>query len=115
MLRLGEEALGEERSLGRGAGRAQVVDGAAEARVHEHRDRGRAVSPERVGDRGRIGVGPQVARRGRAALHLGDRAESGPCERVREPSHQASAWEKRMSASSRTPAALESTASRAIS
>ena len=63
----------------------EIVDRAAEALVDEDRDRGRACPLERRGERGRIGVRPQVARRRRAALDLGDRGQPRRGERVPEP------------------------------
>ena len=88
LLRAGEEALGEQGEAGRGAGRAEVVDRAAEALVDEDGDRGRAGALEGRGERGRLGVRPEVARRGGAALDLRDRREPGPRERVTKPAHQ---------------------------
>ena len=75
-----------------------------------------AAAPLSANDRasaGGVGVRPQVARRRRAALHLGDGAETGLGERVAEASHQAgtSCWLNATSASSRSAAAPESTAS----
>ena len=108
-----EEALGEERRRRRGAGGAEVVPGAAEALVDEHGDRSRAGAGVGGGDHGRVGIGTQVAGRGRAALDLGDRAEAGPGERVVEASHQAgSSAEKATSASRRLAAPRRSRSSR---
>ena len=64
--------------------------------------------------RGRVGVGPEVAQRGRAALDLGDRAEAGRGEGVPKP-HRARPFENAASSSSRAAAAPESIASRASS
>ena len=71
-----EEALREERGVGRCARGREVVPGAVEALVDEHGDRRRARSGVRGGDRGGVGVRAQGAGRRRAALDLGDRAET---------------------------------------
>ena len=62
---------------------------------------------------GGIGIGPEVARRRRAALHLGDGAEARLREGVAEAAHQATtsfSCEKATSCSSRSAAAPESSA-----
>ena len=84
---LAEEALAEERCVGGRAGRAEVVERAAEALVDEDGERCRAGRREARGERGGIGVGPQVADRGRAPLDLRDPGEAGAGERVAKPRH----------------------------
>jgi hypothetical protein len=91
VLLLGEEAFGEQRQRGRRASRAEVVPAAAEPLVDEDRAGRRPRSLERGGEAGRVGVGTKVACRGRASLHLGDRAEAGLRKGVAEP--HASAFE----------------------
>src|SRR5205823_10745751 len=89
----------------------------AEALVDEHRDRRRVRALELRGQRRRVRVRPEVARRRRAALDLGDRSEMRPGESLAE-AHQAGTsalCEKAINSSSRDPAAPESTASRASS
>ena len=89
-LRLGrEEPLGQERQPGGGARSTKVVDGAREALVDEDRDGCRAGLLELRRQPGRIRVGPEVARRGRSPLDLGDCRQPAPRERVAKPSHQA--------------------------
>ena len=83
-----KKPLARSGAVGRRAGGAEVVPRAAEALVDEHRDRSRARRGVGGRDHGRVGVGPQVAGRRRAALDLRDRAEAGLRERVVEASHQ---------------------------
>ena len=99
-----EEPLREQRQRRRRARRTQVVPRAAEALVDEDRDRGRAGALVRGGERCRIGVGTQVAGRRRAALHLGDRGQPGPAQRVREASHHGDSRENATSSSRRAAA-----------
>ncbi len=80
-----EEPLREQRQPDRGSRGPQVVDAAAEALVDEHRDRGSARPLECRGERGGIGIGPQLARRWRTALHLGDGGEARSGECVSKP------------------------------
>ena len=87
MLLRREEPFREERERrGRPRG-AQVVPRAAEALVDEDRRRGRAGPLVRGSERSRVGVGPKVARRRRAALHLRDRGQAGATKSVLETSH----------------------------
>ena len=108
-----EEALGEQRQRGRGTRGAKIGDRAAEALVDEHRDGRCAGRLEAAASTRGIGVRPQVAGRGRPALDLGDRGEPvlrrarhGAVPLARPPPR-----EKAVSASSRSAAAPESTAS----
>ena len=80
-----EEALREQGHAGARARRAEVVPGAAEALVDEDGDRGCAGRCVVVRDPGGVGVGADVAERGRAALDLGDRSEAGAGECVPKP------------------------------
>ncbi len=112
----GEEPLGEQRHSRRRSRLPQVLSRPAEALVDEDRDSSRTGALERLRQDGRLGVGPQVTGGRRAALHLGDSGEAGLRQGVTETTHYAftaSAWEKTISASSRSPAAPESTASAA--
>src|SRR4029079_18403010 len=94
-----------------GAGRAEVVPRAAEALVDEDGDRRGARVCVRTRDACRVGVGPQLARRGRPPLDLGDRAQALSAERLRETAHQAgTVFEKVTMRSSVAPASPESTA-----
>ena len=110
---LGEEALGEQRRSRRRPRGLEIVDRAAEALVDEDRDRSRAGVGELSREPGGIGVRPQVSGRGRAALDLGDRAETRGREGVAEPAaHVATvSREKATSCSRRSAAAPESTVS----
>src|SRR5581483_12199044 len=98
-----EEALREERQGGRRARCAEVVDRPGEALVDEDGDRGCAAALIGGQDVLDSRAGTDVAQRRRAPLELGDRAESGGGERVREPH----ACENSTSSSSRTRASPE--------
>src|SRR5919204_192528 len=113
----GEESLCQQRRGCRRPRGLQIVERAPEALVDEHGDRGRARIRELCGQPGRIRVGTQVARRGRAPLHFRDRGETGCGKSVAEAAHQATrVWrEKATSRSSRSAAAPESIVSRASS
>ena len=80
-----EEALGEQRQADGRARRTQVVERAGERVVHEHRDGARSSALVRGHDVLDPRSGADVAGRRRAPLELGDRAEPGPGECVREP------------------------------
>ena len=97
---------------------AQVGDRAAEALVHEHRDCGRA-GARRKRRRGQRGRRRAAGRRPTASAASPRRSRPGPGgECVRETAASGDGYapgEKTASASSRTAAAPESTAARAIS
>ena len=80
-----EEPLGEQRHGRDGARRAEVVDVPGEALVDEDRHRARAVRRVRARRAPRSRVRPDVARRRRAPLDLGDGGEPGRAECVSEP------------------------------
>ena len=109
-----EEALREERRVGRGAGGAEVVPRArrsARRRAPRSRPRRRRVGG---GDARRVGVGAEVARRRRAALDLRDRRRGRACASAsaKRPI-RATPREKSTSSSSRVAASPESSARRA--
>ena len=83
-----EEPLRQEGQARGGARRPQVGDRTGEPLVDEDRDRRRTGALERSGELGGVGVEPEIASRGRATLHLGDRPQPGASERVAKPSHQ---------------------------
>ena len=85
---LAEESLRQQRHRGCGARGLEVRERAAEALVDEDRDGRRARVRELQCKPRRIRVRPEIARRRRAALHLGDRAEAGDGECVAEAPHQ---------------------------
>ena len=94
------------------AARREVVPGAAEPLVDEHRHG--ACSRRVVGasDLRDVAVRAEVARRRRAPLELGDRAEARRGERVLEPHATTASCENAISWSRRAAAAPESSASR---
>jgi hypothetical protein len=90
LLARAEEPLGEERERRCSPRGPLVGERPAEALVHQDRDRRGTTGRERPGKSRRIGIGPKIARRRRAALHLGDRREPRRRERVAEAPHYAS-------------------------
>ena len=83
-----EEALREERELRPRPGGAEIVPAPAEALlVDQHRHRSRAGALVAGGESCRVGVRAEVAERGRAALHLGDRLQPRCRERIPEAAH----------------------------
>src|SRR2546428_3173453 len=118
MLGRREEALREERQVGRRSSSPEVVYRPREALVDEDRAGGGAGGCEPRSEICRVGVRTKVARRRRTPLHLGDRLQAGSGEGVAKAPHQAGTSfacdrEKETSASSRSAAAPEPTASRA--
>ena len=95
------------------ARRAQVVPGAAEPLVDEHRHRARAGLFVCAGDGCDVAAGAQVAGRRRASLELGDRAERAAASA--SANLTPGPLENATSCSSRSAAAPESSASRASS
>ena len=108
-----EEPLCQERQRRRRTRGTQVVPGAAEALVDEYRHGGRAGSLVCRGDRSRIRIGTEVARRRRAALHLRDRGQPRPTQRLLETSHHGDSRENATSSSRRAAARPLSIASSA--
>ena len=93
-----DEVLADDRQAAGGAGRAQVLQRAAEVRlVGEHRERRRAaalVGADLGGDGRR--VGGDLAGAGRAPLELGDQREPGAHQRLVEGAVLAAAGESRL-------------------
>src|SRR5439155_4215830 len=114
LVGLAEEPFRQERQRrGRTCG-PQIVERARESLVHEDGDGRGACALELAGQSSGLRVGTQVAGRGRAPLDLRDRRQTRTGESVAElHAVTAGSRENALRASSRSPAAPESIASRA--
>jgi hypothetical protein len=109
----GEEALRKQRDVRRRTRGGEIRDLPTELLVDQDGESRRAGALERRRELARVGVRAQIARRRGAAFDLRDRGEARSGESSSEAAYQDSSCENATSASSRSAAAPEPTASRA--